>query len=189
MNQAASIRLARPDDAAACQQIYRPFVERSAVSFELAVPSVQDMAGRIEAVLSTAPWLVCEHAGQVQGYAYATAIRERPAYRWWMESTIYLAPEARGTGQGRRLYEALMTLLRRQGFVGVLGVITLPNVASVALHERLGFRPLTVLPRAGFKLGAWHDVGWWHLALCDPPAAPEPPKTPAEALPELFARP
>jgi phosphinothricin acetyltransferase len=147
------------------------------------------MAGRIEAVLAVAPWLVSERAGRVLGYAYASAFRTRPAYRWWMESTIYLAPEARGSGLGRRLYEALMTLLRRQGFVSALGVITLPNVASVALHERLGFRPLTVLPQAGFKLGAWHDVGWWRLALCDPPAAPEPPRPPAEALPELFAGP
>lgn len=189
MNQAVTTRLARPEDAAACLHIYRPFVEQSAVSFELTVPSVPEMAARIGAVTQTAPWLVSERGGQVLGYAYATAFRPRPAYRWWMESTIYLAPEARGSGLGRRLYEALMTLLRRQGFVSVLGVITLPNVASVALHERLGFRPLTVLPQAGFKLGAWHDVGWWHLALCEPPAAPVPPRPPVEALPELFARP
>lgn len=171
----AAIRLATEADAAACLAIYRPFVEGTAVSFETDVPTVADIQGRMRDVLARTPWLVCEDAVGLLGYAYATRFRSRAAYQWTVESTVYLAERARGRGLGQALYRNLLDSLRRQGFVTVYGVITLPNPGSVKLHERMGFIPLCVMEAVGHKLGRWHDVGWWRLLLQPPPAAPTPP--------------
>lgn len=159
------IRRARQDDAAALAAIYTPYVERTWISFEEVPPSANDMLVKLLAGIQTYPWLVEEHNGEVRGYAYGGVHRGRPAYRWSVETTIYLAEDARGQGLGKRLYTDLIATLKRQGFRSAFAGIALPNPASVALHERVGFTSFGVFSAVGFKLGAWRDVGWWRLGL------------------------
>jgi phosphinothricin acetyltransferase len=161
-----TIRAATAEDAPAIAAIYAPIVRDTVISFETEPPGEAEIARRIAAVQAVYPWLVSVGAeGGVTGYTYATRFRERAAYRWCCESTAYVAESTRGQGVGRRLYAALFDMLRRQGFLSVVGVITLPNAASVGLHEAMGFEPVGVYHNAGFKFGAWHDVGWWTLEL------------------------
>jgi len=164
---------AAPSDAPAVRAIYAPIVERTAISFELEVPTVDEVAERISTTTAAWPWLVARRGGKVLGYAYAGPFRSRPAYRWSVETSVYVDGRARRLGVGRLLYSSLIELLRNQGFVNAFAGIALPNEASVALHERFGYRPVGVFPAAGYKLGRWHDVGWWHLALNLP--VPDPP--------------
>ncbi len=175
-----TIRLARTRDAAAIQSIYTPIVAETAVSFEVEPPSVEEMRRRIETTLLTLPWMVCDSDGVV-GYAYAGLFRSRPAYQWTVEVTVYVHPAHRRKGVACTLYTSLFECLRVQGYRTALALIALPNPASVALHERLGFRPIGVFHNVGYKLGAWHDVGWWELALQSPPDLPLRPR----ALPEV----
>jgi L-amino acid N-acyltransferase YncA len=162
----ALIRLATPDDAPAIQAIYAPFVRETIVSFEIEVPTVGEMAGRIENGLTRFPWLVCEREdGFVAGYVYASKHRERAAYQWGVDVTVYVHPEARRGGVGRGLYTSLFALLRLQGFYNAYAGIALPNPASVALHESLGFTSIGIYHQTGYKLGKWHDVGWWEIVL------------------------
>ncbi|MGZ3424210.1 MAG: arsinothricin resistance N-acetyltransferase ArsN1 family B [Polyangiales bacterium] len=167
------IRSATLDDAPAIRAIYAPIVEHTAISFEETVPSVEEMRGRIEQKLPTHPWLVDEDDG-IAGYAYGSVYRTREAYRWSVEVSVYVAEHARRRAVARRLYEALFAELADQGFVQAYAGITVPNAQSVALHESLGFRPCGVMPRAGYKRGAWHDVAFFHRALreCEHPDAP-----------------
>lgn len=174
MNGKVALRLADPADATAISAIYAPHVVDSAVSFETEAPSVETMAQRIRERLPTHPWLVAELDGEVAGYAYASPHRERAAYAWSCEVTAYVAAHALGRSIGRRLYAALCTLLKMQHYVNAFGIITLPNAASVALHEACGFRHAATFIHAGYKCGAWRDVGWWQRELR--PAAPNPPK-------------
>jgi phosphinothricin acetyltransferase len=177
---AAMIRLATAADGAAAARIYDPVVARTAISFEEEPPGPGEMARRIASVLAFAPWLVDEHDGTVRGYAYASKHRERAAYRWSVDVAVYVDEAHRREGVGSALYVKLIRLLRLQGFYVACAGITLPNAASVALHERVGFRPVGVYPSVGYKLGAWHDVGWWQLDLRDRAAEPAPPKQLAE---------
>jgi L-amino acid N-acyltransferase YncA len=170
-----SIRVAEHADAAAIAAIYAPIVRETAISFETEPPSAEDMAGRIEAALSSHPWLVAVRAGAVIGYAYAGQHQQRAAYRWSANVTAYMDAGERRTGVGTRLYGALIPVLRAQGFRSAFAGITLPNAASVGLHEAVGFRPLGVYQDVGFKLGAWRDVGWWRLALSKGGGAPAEP--------------
>ena len=172
------IRSATPADARELLDIYRPFVTASSVTFELDVPPEAEFRQRIEKVLAFAPWLVAEIDGRIAGYAYATRHRERIGYQWSVESSVYVHPEFHRRGLGRALYGALFPLLRDQGFVNVYAGIALPNAASVALHESFGFEPVGVYRKIGFKLGRWVDVGWWSVALREPPADPIPPRIP-----------
>lgn len=178
---AACVRLARPGDAEAVQAIYAPIVRHTTVSFEWEPPTPAELAARIERVLLQHPWLVLEQEGRVLGYAYATRARERAAYQWSAEVSVYVHPAVRRAGVGRALYGALLELLRLQGYCVAYAVVPLPNPGSVALHEALGFRRAAFLPAAGYKLGAWVDVGWWRLELRRPPAEPRSP-TPLPAL-------
>jgi phosphinothricin acetyltransferase len=172
-----TIRDADPDrDAAVCAAIYTPYVEASPTSFEEEPPSVAEMAERIRQTSATHPWLVAEQDGEVAGYAYACSHRARPAYRWSVDVSVYIASPHQGQGHGRRLYEELFERLRRQGFRVACAGITLPNEPSVALHERLGFEPVGVYKGIGWKAGAWRDVGWWQLELA--PAGEEVPPEP-----------
>jgi phosphinothricin acetyltransferase len=167
------IRNADPQrDAAACAEIYAPHVEGSAVAFEERAPSMEEMAARIERYGTGHPWLVAERDGEVVGYAYATAFNERPAYRWSTSVSVYVAEEARGQGLGRALYEALFARLRERSFRMACAGITLPNEASVGLHERLGFELVGVYREIGWKHGAWRDVGWYQLELTPAPDGP-----------------
>ncbi len=171
------IRLALPEDAAAIRAIYAPIVEHTAISFETDPPSAAEMAARIAGTMPQWPWLVDVRDGAVRGYVYASQHRARPAYRWSVEVTAYIAENARGQGVGKRLYQVLFELLRAQGYVSAYAGITQPNAASVALHESVGFGLVGTYRNVGFKLGAWHDVGWWQLDLG------LPARTPAEPIP------
>ncbi len=178
-------RFATPSDGAAISRIYAPFVDGSAVSFEMEPPTGEEMARRIEKLWPSHPWIVAESADGVIGYAYGSPYRERRAYQWAVEVTVYLHEAARGKGLGRKLYEALLELLTWQGFTKAYGVVTLPNPASAALHEAVGFRPFAVYRDIGFKNGAWHDVGWWE---CDLAPAKTPMPDPL-ALPDFGYQP
>jgi phosphinothricin acetyltransferase len=163
-------------DAAACAAIYAPHVEGSAVSFEERAPDAAEIAARIGRYGASHAWLVAEQEGEVVAYAYATAFNERPAYRWSTSVSVYVAAESRGRGVGRALYEALFERLRKRGFHMACAGITLPNEASVALHESLGFEQSGLNRQIGWKHGAWRDVGWWQLELTPAPkgSPPEP---------------
>jgi len=176
------IRLAMPGDAPALHAIYAPIVARTVISFELAPPTVVEMADRIRGTIPAYPWLVLERDGRILGYAYAGAHRARPAYRWSVDVSVYVAGAGRRQGIGRALYERLFVLLRRQGYQSAFAGIALPNPASVALHEAVGFVPLGVYRDVGFKHGAWHDVGWWQRPIGDRPAHPAEPRPVAEVL-------
>ncbi|HWA54353.1 MAG TPA: arsinothricin resistance N-acetyltransferase ArsN1 family B [Solirubrobacterales bacterium] len=167
-------------DAAACAAIYAPFVLEGPTSFEEQAPDEGEMAARIARLTTAHPWLVAEWDGGLAGYAYACGHRARPAYRWSTDVSVYVDERNRRQGVGRRLYEELLGRLRSQGFRVACGGITLPNEASVALHESLGFVAVGVYRNIGWKAGGWHDVGWWQLDLSPEmgePAEPLPPGT------------
>ncbi|MBF8739570.1 arsinothricin resistance N-acetyltransferase ArsN1 family B [Pseudomonas guariconensis] len=169
------IREAQPEDAAAIQTIYAPVVTGTAISFEEVPPTVEEVRQRIVTSLQTYPYLVAERDGRLVGYAYASQHRARAAYRWAVDVTVYIANGERRSGVGRSLYSKLLPILARQGFNAAYAGIALPNAGSVGLHERLGFRHIGTFPQVGFKLGQWHDVGYWRLELgasISSPAAP-----------------
>lgn len=175
-----TIRDAVPErDAAACAAIYAPYVELTAISFEERAPDPLEMEARMVRYAATHPWLVAEDGGEVIGFAYGCRHQERAAYRWAAEVSVYVAANRRGKGIGRQLYEALFARLRRQNLRVAIAGITLPNEASVALHERLGFTQIGINPGIGWKAGRWHDVSWWRLGLVPPsegaPLEPLPP--------------
>jgi phosphinothricin acetyltransferase len=170
---AVLIRLAGEDDAAALAAIYRPYVEDSRISFEESAPDAAEMARRMRGDLY--PWLLAEDEGRTLGYAASSAFRARPAYRWVVETGLYLAADAQGRGIGRALLSQLLDLLTRQGFVSAVGAIALPNDASVALHEKLGFTHSGTYREVGFKLGEWIDVGLWQKDLAPRSATPIDP--------------
>ncbi len=172
---APRIRHADPElDAAACAEIYEPYVRDTAISFEQQVPDAAELARRIEQISSRYPWLVAEDDGTVTGYAYASRHRERAVYRWAADVAVYVARRQQRRGIGRALYEKLFELLIAQGVRTVCAGITLPNQASVALHEAVGFQAVGVYRRIGWKNGRWHDVGWWQRELVPPGDAPPP---------------
>ena len=168
-------RLATVDDAAAIAAIYAPYVRDTIVSFETEPPDAAEMAARIERIGRQYPWLTASAGGRVVGYAYACENRSRLAYRWSVDTAVYLDPSAQGRGVGSALYRELFALLRAQGYVNAFGGIALPNAASVKLHEAMGFKLIGIYRNVGYKLGAWRDVGWWQLALCEPPEKPGEP--------------
>jgi L-amino acid N-acyltransferase YncA len=174
------IRPAADRDASAIAEIYAPFVESSATSFETEAPSAEEIRRRLHETTVAYPWLVCVRGETVAGYAYATKHRVRAAYQWSVETSVYVHDSCRRAGVGRGLYTSLFAILAAQGFVNAYAGITLPNDRSVALHEAVGFQPVGVYRKIGYKTGAWHDVGWWHLALKAHPSSPEPPVLLAE---------
>lgn len=174
------IRLARAEDAQAIQVIYAPIVNHTPISFETTPPPIDEIRQRIEKTLKSFPWLVYEDAGMLLGYAYASQHRTRLAYQWAVDVSVYVHEQSRHRGVGRRLYTALFQLLRQQGFYNAYAGITLPNAGSVALHEAMGMRPLGVYHKVGYKLGAWHDVGWWQGELQPHSDNPSTPKSMAD---------
>jgi phosphinothricin acetyltransferase len=167
-------------DAAACAAIYAPFVTDAAASFEEVAPTAAEVAARMARMTRTHPWLVLEDAGRVVGYAYASEHRARAAYRWAADVAVYVDPAHHGRGAGRRLYGALLDLLRRQGLRIACAGIALPNDASVGLHRAVGFELVGTYRSIGWKAGAWRDVAWWQCPLApgdaDPPREPGPPE-------------
>jgi len=177
------LRLAAPADAAQIAAIYAPFCLETAVSFETTAPDEGQMRERISTLMQRYPWLVAvSETGDVLGYAYAGKHRERAAYRWSVDFTAYLAPEAKRRGIGTALYRALMRICQSLGYYRAFAGITLPNEASVRLHEKIGFRPIGVYRRVGFKLGRWHDCGWWSLDLLPEEDAPREPRSIAQIV-------
>jgi L-amino acid N-acyltransferase YncA len=170
-----ALRPAAPADAAQVQAIYAPYCS-TPISFELTPPSVEEMRRRLEKLQGRYPWLVCDRAAEVLGYAYASPHRERPAYQWSVDVSVYIRSDCHRGGLGRRLYTALFDVLVRQGFINAYAGVTLPNPASVGLHEAVGFTPVGVYRRVGYKCGGWHDVAWFERPLQGWPDVPAPPR-------------
>jgi phosphinothricin acetyltransferase len=163
------VRRATTADAAACLAIYRPFVEATAVSFEAVVPDVEEFAARIEKSLSAWTWLIVERDGRCIGYAYGHAHRERAAYRWSVEVTIYVDSSHRRQGLGRHLYERLFIDLTNLGYCNVYAGVTQPNESSMALHRGVGFEYIGTFRSVGRKFDRWHDVAWFQRKLRETP--------------------
>ena len=159
---AITLRNATRADAPSIVEIYRPCVEDTAISFELETPSADEMAARIAATTERLPWLVAEAGGVVAGYAYGSAHRSRQAYRYSVETSVYVASGFRRSGIARILYAELFERLRSLGYASAYAGITVPNEASVAFHRSFGFESAGVFPRVGWKFGAWHDVLWMY---------------------------
>jgi phosphinothricin acetyltransferase len=172
-NRDCTIRTATAADAAGLLAIYAPFVERTAVSFETVVPTVEEFAARIAKSNSRWAWLVAERDGALLGYAYGSTHRERAAYRWSVETSAYVDPRFQRQGVGRGLYLALFDALAGKGYCNAFAGATLPNDASIALHRSLGFEPIGVFRSIGRKFGAWHDVAWMQRRLRDDPPEDE----------------
>ena len=171
------VRAASPDDAGAIAAIYAPYVTGTVVSFETEAPDAAEIALRMTEGDGLYPWLVaCEEDGTVAGYAYACAFRSRLAYRFSVETSVYVADGAQRRGIGSLLYRTLLPVLEAQGFAQAIAAITLPNQASVTLHERLGFRQVGTYERVGFKFREWRSVGLWQRELCALSTRPEEPK-------------
>jgi L-amino acid N-acyltransferase YncA len=171
------LRPATPADGAALAGIYAPYVLGTPITFEEKPPDAAEMGRRVAATLPRHPYLVAVDRGSVIGYAYGGTHRTRAAYRWSVEVSVYVDASAHRSGAGRALYAALFRLLAAQGYPRAFAGITLPNPASTGFHEAMGFMPIGVFRRIGWKQGAWHDVGWWQLDLDapdDPPQEPQP---------------
>ena len=169
------IRIATPEDAAGILDIYAPYISNTSFTFETDIPSMEEFAARIKSYLINWPWLVAETNGKITSYAYASRHRERTAYQWSVESSVYIHDDFQMAGLGRVLYTTLFEILKRQGFNNMYAVINLPNDKSVAFHERLGFQYFATYEKVGYKLGKWKNVGWWRLSVNeygDEPAAP-----------------
>jgi len=175
-----AIRAAKLEDAAQIAAIYAPYVLSGTVSFEVEAPDAPSMRARMALSNGLYPWIVATNGdaeGGVLGYAYATTFRDRPAYRYVVETSIYMAGPKQGQGAGRLLYDALIDTLRMQGFTQAIGVISLNNDGSISLHESVGFRRAGMYREIGFKQGQWIDVGFWQCELNDsvvPPIEPRP---------------
>jgi phosphinothricin acetyltransferase len=172
-----TIRLANTEDAQAIQAIYAPIVQNTVISFELEVPGVEEMRSRIQNITRQYPWLVLEKDQEILGYVYASPHRTRMAYQWSVDVTAYVHEKARRMGVGRTLYVSMFEILKLQGYYNAFAGIALPNDGSVGLHEAMGFTPVGVYRSVGYKLGAWHDVGWWQLRLQDDNQTPISPKS------------
>ena len=176
-----TIRPACPGDAAGVRDIYAPFVRDSPVTFRTEVPSVDELAEEIRETRTEDeyPWYVAtvdSGEREVVGYAYASRLRDRAAYRWTAETSVYVAPDSHRAGVGSRLYDRLLGTLRRQGYCSAYAAIATPNPGSVAFHEGQGFERVGTFPASGFKLGEWHDVVWYHRRLREPSGEPAPPE-------------
>lgn len=172
-------RIARPEDAARLCDIYAPYVKNTAITFADTPMTREDFLHKIH---SPYPVLVCETGGQVMGYAYASRFREKEAYRWCAEISIYVDGAFHGRGAGSLLMEKLLLLLQAQQLQCAFSGITMPNEKSMALHRKFGFREAGRFENAGYKLGKWRDVQWMQLQLC--PARENPPEPiPFSALP------
>lgn len=172
----SAIRAATEFDADQIAAIYAPYVRDTAISFEVVPPTAEETRARLRSLSASYPWLACADGGVVLGYAYASRHRERAAYQWSVDVSVYVRSDAHRRGIGRALYSALLRIVAAQGFCNAYAGITLPNPSSVGLHESMGFQPVGVYRAVGYKLGAWHDVGWWELALQARPSAPAPPQ-------------
>ncbi len=169
------LRTARVEDGAALCSIYHPYVMETAITFVMKEPTAESFAGKIQSLIPQYPFIVCEENGKAVGYAYAAELRPHDAYQWDAELSVYVDRDFHGRGIGRKLYAALLELLKIQGYQTVYGVLTLPNEKSLRLHAAFGFETLGVFPKAGYKLGKWHDIIWLQKTLGEFPDGPVPP--------------
>ncbi|PZC43611.1 MAG: phosphinothricin acetyltransferase [Chloroflexi bacterium] len=171
----AVIRLADPKrEARQVAAIYYPYVINTPITFETNPPDGTEMYGRMKKVSETYTWLVCEHENEIMGYSYGSKFRDRSAYDWIVETTVYVREAAHGLGIGKALYASLLECLKLQGFTSAYGVIALPNDPSISLHEHFGFTKDYLMTNAGYKDGEWYDVGFWRLNLNHPTEIMEP---------------
>ena len=162
-----TIRLADENDAEGMLAIYGPYIKNTSYTFELEVPSIHSFAERINKYMINWPWLVFETGNMIAGYAYAAGYRERTAYQWSVETSVYVHDDFHRRGIAIKLYTALLQILRLQGFRNVYAVINLPNDKSVRFHESCGFTYFATYENVGYKLGQWKNVGWWRLTIND----------------------
>jgi phosphinothricin acetyltransferase len=181
------VRLAVTQDAGEILEIYAPSILTASISFETELPSIEEMQKRIETILQKYPWIVCEVDGKMAGYVYASKYRDREAYQWSCECTAYIHEQFKGKGIGKALYQLLFQLLKLQGFRTVYAVITLPNDASVGIHEKCGFEKFAEYENVGYKFNNWHTVGWWKLQI-NYDLNPPPPLNISELNPETFSK-
>ena len=169
------IRIATSADSKSILDIYAPYIRDTSLTFETEVPTYDDFAVRIQTYLDNWPWLVCELDGKIAGYAYASRYRERTAYQWSVECSVYIHDDYLRSGIASELYTALFAFLKYQGYNNVYAVINLPNDRSVAFHEKLGFTYFATYENVGYKLGKWKNVGWWQKKINEYVNEPSPP--------------
>jgi len=169
------IRTATTSDTESILKIYAPYIENTSYTFETEVPTIESFKERISHYQESWPWLVCEIGGVVAGYAYGSRHRERVAYQWSVECSVYVHDNYQRRGVARALYTALINILKLQGFRNLYAVINLPNDKSVSFHEQLGFEYFATYKNVGYKLGRWKNVGWWQLQVNEYSMEPEPP--------------
>ena len=169
--QKAQIRIAQQLDSQAIIDIYAPYIEQTAITFTSEIPSPEQVVQAMDDIQRHYPYLVCEIAGKVVGFAYAYRVRPQEAYRWNAELSVYISPNFHGRGIATALYTALFQLLKAQGFCNLYAVITIPNEASIALHRHFGFSDCMVQTACGYKLGEWRDVLWMEYRI---PGAADP---------------
>jgi L-amino acid N-acyltransferase YncA len=174
-NEMYIIRLAEEKDYQTILAIYTPFIIETAFTFDCDVPSLAEFSKKVEHTLLNFPWLVCELDNRVVGYAYASKHRDRSAYEWSAESSVYVSSDLHQKGVGRSLYAVLFELLNIQGLVNVYAGITLPNIKSEKFHETIGFRTVGTYSNIGYKLGHWHSVKWMELSLSKHSDSPRKP--------------
>ncbi len=175
MEQNLQIRMASEADAEQMLAIYAPVVRETIISFEYEPPSLCEFRRRVRSVTERMPWLVCDDDGEIAGYAYASPFKTRAGYQWACELTIYVHPGYHRCGIGRSLYTALFRCLALQGYCVAVATITIPNAASIALHESMGMRRIGTYEQVGYKHGQWLDDGVWQIELQPMPAEPDPP--------------
>ena len=173
-----AIRQATVQDLPRILEIYGPYIENTAISFEYTVPTLEDFTQRFLGITDQFPWLVWEESGVILGYAYGSAPFERAAYQWCSEASIYLCPEAQGKGIGKKLYAALEALLQKQGYKKVYAIITTANEPSIAFHRAVGYRHTATMPNCGYKFGNWYGTVWMEKELN---AWDAPPREPVPA--------
>ena len=183
MKNVFSFRLAEERDSAHMLDIYSRYVTETAVTFEYDVPTTEEFACRIRKVTSRYPWIVCECGGRVVGYAYASEFRERAAFKWSCELSVYVADDHQGHGIGKALYKALLDLLKRLGYRTAIACVTYPNEVSDKFHRSLGFVHTGVFGDVGYKLGEWRGVSWYQLPLAEYSLSPDAPKSIVEMDP------
>jgi phosphinothricin acetyltransferase len=190
MLKPAVIRPARLDDADGILDVYRPYIQKTAVTFEYEVPAPEAFRARMEDLMAALPYLVYEEEGEVRGYAYAAKFRARAAYQWDVEPSIYLRESIHSRGTGTALFAALLALLETLGYYNAYACITAPNPKSVSLCAKFGFTTAGVMHKSGFKFGEWHDIIWMEKRLAPLPPDPGPPKNIREIagrIPEIIA--